>query len=64
MFTRTHTQPQGNIHAREIVTPVLIVEAIKKLTSEYATNAAIKAIVDNNELYFFPTGIRICRLSK
>ncbi len=45
----------GNYHAREIVTPVLILYAINQMVSGYGTNPTITGIVDNYELWYAPT---------
>ncbi len=39
-------------HARELATPVIVFGAIDRILKGYATNAALKALVNNNELYF------------
>ena len=41
-------------HCRELVTPVIALEAIRRLTSEYATNPTIQAVVDANEIWIAP----------
>ncbi|MCH7960817.1 MAG: carboxypeptidase regulatory-like domain-containing protein [Planctomycetes bacterium] len=41
-------------HAREIVTPVLAMDAIERLTSGYGTDPRITAAVDNNEIWIIP----------
>jgi len=44
-----------NAHARETVTPLISLEAIERLTDDYATDAAIRAVVDANEIWILPT---------
>lgn len=41
-------------HARELATPVMVFGAIDRILKGYATNATLKALVNNNELYFVP----------
>jgi len=41
-------------HAREIVTPVLALGAIDRLTSGYGSDPAITSVVDENEIYIIP----------
>jgi len=45
----------SNHHCREIVTPVIALEAIARLTQDYATDPDIQAIVDGYEIWIAPT---------
>jgi hypothetical protein len=44
----------ANHHAREIVTPVIALELIDLLTTEYATDADARALVDGAEIWVVP----------
>ena len=41
-------------HCREIVTPVIALDTIDRLLTGYATNPAIRAAVDDNEIWIAP----------
>ncbi len=41
-------------HAREVVTPVLALAAIDKLTSQYGSDPTITQLVDDNEIWIAP----------
>lgn len=41
-------------HARELNSPVMIIGAMGRVLSNYATDPAIQAVVDNREIYFVP----------
>lgn len=41
-------------HSRELVTPQIVMNIITRLTSLYATDPAIRSIVDNNQIYLVP----------
>ncbi|MCA8948419.1 MAG: hypothetical protein KDE27_02890 [Planctomycetes bacterium] len=41
-------------HARELNSPVMTIEAMKKVLQLYATDPTIQAVVDGYELYFVP----------
>ncbi len=41
-------------HAREIVTPVIALDAVDRLTSQYQTNPAITAAVNSHEIWIIP----------
>lgn len=41
-------------HCREIVTPVIALDTIEHLLTEYATSAAIQGLVDGHELWIVP----------
>ena len=41
-------------HCREIVTPVIALEAIEQLTTNYGTDPLITSLVDNNEIWVIP----------
>lgn len=45
----------GNHHAREIVTPVIVLTAMQKLLTQYGTNPTITQIVDGQEIWLAPT---------
>jgi carboxypeptidase T len=45
----------GNHHAREIVAPVIALEAASRLTSGYGTDPQITAAVDSHEIWIAPT---------
>jgi len=45
----------SNHHAREVVTPVIALNAIRQLTSNYGTDSTITSIVNNNEIWIAPT---------
>ncbi len=45
----------SNHHAREMVTPVIALDAIDRLTSNYASDPLIAAAVDNNTIWIAPT---------
>jgi carboxypeptidase T len=45
----------SNHHAREIVTPVIALDLIARLTTGYGTDPAITAWVDGNEIWVAPT---------
>ena len=45
----------SNHHAREIVTPVIALTAIDRLTSQYGVDPAVTAVVDDNEIWIAPT---------
>jgi hypothetical protein len=44
----------ADYHAREIVTPVIALTAIDRLTSLYATDATVRAAVDAHEIWIVP----------
>lgn len=44
----------SNVHARELVTPVIALTAIKKLTEGYGRDPAITSIVNKNEIWIAP----------
>lgn len=44
----------GDHHAREIVTPVIALHALERLTAEYGSNPALTALVDQNEIWIAP----------
>ncbi len=44
----------GCIHAREVITPLIIMNLADKLTSEYSTNPRITDIVNNREIWLMP----------
>jgi hypothetical protein len=41
-------------HARELNSPVMVIGAMQRILSGYATDATLRAIVDGNELWFVP----------
>lgn len=41
-------------HARELNTPVMVLGAMERILSGYATDASLRAAVDGHELYFVP----------
>ncbi len=41
-------------HAREIVTPVIALDAIERLTTLYGSNAAVTAAIDDYEIWVIP----------
>jgi hypothetical protein len=45
----------ANFHAREIVTPVIALYALEKLTTQYGIDPTITSLVDNNEFWIAPT---------
>ena len=45
----------SNHHAREIVTPVIALDAMDRLTQGYGNDARITSLVDNNEIWIAPT---------
>lgn len=45
----------SNHHARELGTPLATMNAMKQLTSSYATDDRIKHVVDSNEIWIAPT---------
>ncbi len=45
----------SNHHAREIVTPVIALDAMDRLTQGYMTDPQITDLVDNNEIWIAPT---------
>ncbi len=44
----------GNHHAREIVTPEIALTAMEQLLNNYASNPAVAALVDSNEIWIAP----------
>ncbi|GAB4136757.1 MAG: hypothetical protein Fur0037_01520 [Planctomycetota bacterium] len=42
-------------HARELNSTVVVIEAMRSVLSGYATDPALRALVDGHELYFVPT---------
>ncbi|MCA9278510.1 MAG: carboxypeptidase regulatory-like domain-containing protein [Phycisphaeraceae bacterium] len=42
-------------HVREIVTPLIALDAMKRLTSGYASDPSIQSIVNNNEIWIIAT---------
>ncbi len=44
----------GEHHAREIVTPVIALHALARLTSEYGSNPTLTQLVDQNEIWIAP----------
>ena len=45
----------SNHHAREVVTPVIALDTISRLTTQYGTDPSITRIVDDNEIWIAPT---------
>ena len=44
------------VHCREVVTPVIALDVIDRLTSMYGVDPAITSMVDNNEIWIIPVG--------
>lgn len=45
----------SNHHAREVVTPIIALHAIRQLTSKYGSDPRITSAVNNNEIWIAPT---------
>lgn len=45
----------ANLHSNEINTNVVALTAIEELTTKYATDPSIRAVVDDNEIFIAPT---------
>lgn len=41
-------------HARELNSPVMVIGAMQRLLAAYATDPALRAVVDGHEIYFVP----------
>jgi len=44
----------GQHHARELITPVLVIGAMQRMLAAYGSNPTLSSIVDGYELYFVP----------
>ncbi len=45
----------SNCHAREVVTPVIALYALDRLTTQYGADPTITELVNNNEIWIVPT---------
>ncbi|MCH8271264.1 MAG: hypothetical protein IH985_08670 [Planctomycetes bacterium] len=45
----------SNHHAREIVTPVIALHVIERLTTGYGSDPALTDLIDNNDIWIVPT---------